>query len=631
MERATSDEPTLRRELARAERRLREAEERFARLLELVPDALVLIDEDRRIRSANARAAELVGVESAEALVGRSILDFVPSEEAEAAQRQAAQMQGLERGRLHVLDVRGEPVPVEAALVPVPFEGGAGMLSRAHDLRRRRRIEQALSQTEDLFRKVFEASPAAISLTRLDDGKVMAANAAAQRMSGFGDEDFLGKSIADRWARPAQRADVIARVRRGEVVENEEVEVRTADGGRKTFQGSFQQIEVQGTACLLAVVLDVSAQRQTEAALDERDAVLRAFYDTVPSMMGVVEIHGDDIFHVSDSTATAKFFGTTPEAMRRRYASDLGVPPDILQKWAAAYRQSKADAAPVRLEYLHEWERGSSWLSATLAHIQTLPDGTDRYSYVIADVTEQKQAEQELIEAKERAEDIARLRSAILNNLTHEVRTPLTVILGFTSMLRKGVRPQFVRFVNLIERSGRRLMLMLDTILDLAQLEAGTLDVVPTPVDAAEIVEGAVEALRPQAEAKGIEIVWERPSAPLSGRLDQRILTRVLHNLLDNAVKFTDEGQIRVGLAATDDALDIHIQDTGVGIEAQFLDHIFEEFSQESTGLERTYQGSGLGLAVSKRLLERAGGTIAVESRKGRGSTFTIHLPRYAD
>lgn len=612
--------------LARMEARLHEAEQRFERLMDLIPDALVLVDDQNRIRYVNRRALRLVGADTREDVLGHSIFDYLAHEEGARPGKHE-----LRQGRLRVLNADGDEVPVEAAAVKVPYEGGEGMLGRAQDLRQRRRIEQALSQTEDLFRRVFEANPAAVTITTLKDGTVLAANPAAKRMSGFDPTTYVGTPLAGHWAQPEQREAIVARVRADDLVENEEVRVLTPAGDEKIFQGSYQRIELHGETCMLSVVLDVTEQRRAQEALHEREAILRSFYETVPTMMGVVEVHGEDILHISDSGASAAFFGTTSEAMHRRFASDLGAPEEVIQKWIDAYHEARDTGAPARLEYLHERKQDARWLSAIVSHIQTLPEGTDRYSYVITDVTDRKAVEAELRQAKEEAESIARLRNIILNNLTHEVRTPLTVILGFTSMLRKGVRPQFERFVSLIERSGRRLMLMLDTILDLAQLEVGAVHLVPRALDAVEVVESAVETMRPQAEAKGLALRLERPEESMPAHFDQRLLTRVLHNLLDNAIKFTEEGEVRLLLRADADTLYIEVHDTGIGIDELYMEHLFDEFSQESTGLERTYQGSGLGLAVSKRLVELAGGHIEVESRKGRGSVFTVSVPRYVE
>ena len=283
------------------------------------------------------------------------------------------------------------------------------------------------------------------------------------------------------------------------------------------------------------------------------------------------------------------------------------------------------------MEYLHDAGGKHNWLLATVSYIQTTEAGRHRYSYVVVDVTDRKEAEERLREAYEHLEGVARLRTSILTNITHEVRTPLTVILGFTSMLRKGVEPRYRRFVDLMERSGRRLMLMLDTVLDLAQLEAGTLRLEAEPFDVVELVHNEIERFHSYVQEKGLNLhVEEQPtSRPLLAYVDQNIFGRVLGTVMDNAIKFTEEGGIFVSFEAAPDHVHVQVRDTGIGISADFLPHLFDEFAQESTGLERTHQGSGLGLTVARRLLEAAGGSIHVDSEKGTGSRFTLVVPRY--
>ncbi len=220
-----------------------------------------------------------------------------------------------------------------------------------------------------------------------------------------------------------------------------------------------------------------------------------------------------------------------------------------------------------------------------------------------------------------------RLRSALLANLTHEIRTPLTVILGFTSMLRRGLQERYHRFIHIIERSGRRLLLMLDTLMDLAQLEADTLELEPESCNVLDVVQSTAMHYVSLAESKNLTFEIDLPPVAASARLDPDRFERAMRHLIDNAIKFTDEGGVTITATSTDDAVLIQVRDTGVGIEQAFMPHVFEAFAQESEGLSRTHQGSGIGLHVAERLIERMGGQITVESEKGRGSVFTVMVP----
>jgi PAS domain S-box-containing protein len=223
------------------------------------------------------------------------------------------------------------------------------------------------------------------------------------------------------------------------------------------------------------------------------------------------------------------------------------------------------------------------------------------------------------------------VRSAVMTNLTHEVRTPLTSILGFTSVLREGVPEKYQRFVDLIDRSGRRLRLMLDALLDLAQLEGGALEVHRDLCALQGLLRDNARPFVDEAREKGLSVTFDLPDECVYVRVDSKLLGRVVKHLMGNAVKFTSDGQITVRGAADATTVSVTIADTGTGIEADAIDRMLEPFAQESEGHTRSHQGCGLGLTVSKRLLEHQGGGLEIESAKGEGTSVTLVLPRATD
>lgn len=249
---------------------------------------------------------------------------------------------------------------------------------------------------------------------------------------------------------------------------------------------------------------------------------------------------------------------------------------------------------------------------------------------LLEDLSERKATEQRLVKAKEEAESVARLKSALLNNVSHEVRTPLTTIIGYATVLAEEVPEELRDFAHTIARGGQRLLDTLNAVLELARLEAN-----PSPanillLDVAQEVAQVVDLVLPLADQKGLEVRTVFPTEVVHVLADGSALLRVLNNLLSNAVKFTEEGYVEVALEASAEEVHISVRDTGVGISEAFLPQLFHEFRQESSGLGRSHEGSGLGLAISRRLVDQMGGTLRVASRKGEGSTFTIVLPRAA-
>ncbi len=248
---------------------------------------------------------------------------------------------------------------------------------------------------------------------------------------------------------------------------------------------------------------------------------------------------------------------------------------------------------------------------------------------VLRDVTERKLYESELIAAKEQAEAIAQLKTALLNNVSHELRTPLTSIIGFAQIMTDEVAEEHREFAYLIEENGRRLLHTLNSILDLAQLNAGHQRARPEPFDAAAEVREIMRGLEPLALQKGLCLVTRMTEDELFCETDRTFLGRILTNLIGNAIKFTEVGEVAVTLEADEARLTLTVQDTGIGISEGFMPHLFEEFRQESASTNRSYEGNGLGLALTKHLVELMGGSITVKSRRCHGTTFIVTLARF--
>ena len=256
-------------------------------------------------------------------------------------------------------------------------------------------------------------------------------------------------------------------------------------------------------------------------------------------------------------------------------------------------------------------------------------DNGDASAYHVAIVT----TAAELLAAKEAAEEVSRLKSGFLANMSHEIRTPLTGIIGFAAVLAKELPEEHREFAELIQTSGRRLMEMLNSVLDLAKLEANRMALDHHQIDLFAEAAKVVGLLRPLAEEKNLSFEFEPDDAdePVYICGDRAALHRILHNLIGNAIKFTDHGSVMVKAWSEDDRAGLEIVDTGVGMDADFLPHVFEEFRQESSGVMRSHQGSGLGLAITKRLVELMGADIEVHSAKHEGSTFSLSFVRDLD
>lgn len=242
-------------------------------------------------------------------------------------------------------------------------------------------------------------------------------------------------------------------------------------------------------------------------------------------------------------------------------------------------------------------------------------------------MSERIKFENKLIVARDKALESERLKSTIITNLGHEFRTPITSILGFTDIISEKLEQEDLEFTDYIKQGAQRLLDTVTALMDLSELEASSVSKKPMPISAYDVTMEAASSLRAAAEAKGISLDVIKPSSDISLNSDPQLLRKTLALLINNAVKYTHHGGVRVEIDQAGNDVQISVQDSGIGISQDFMPELFSAFKQESSGADRQYEGCGLGLTVAQRLVTIIGGRIDVESAQGVGSAFTVIVP----
>ncbi|WP_164982676.1 response regulator [Leisingera sp. NJS204] len=296
------------------------------------------------------------------------------------------------------------------------------------------------------------------------------------------------------------------------------------------------------------------------------------------------------------------------------------------------------------LDAPEDWiaERNAQHKNPGETHLQERADGRwirvserktddDSTVAVYTDITELKEREQE-------AEEANRAKSQFLANMSHELRTPLNAVIGITEMLMEDAeefgQEDFIEPLERISRAGKHLLNLINEILDLSKIEAGKFEMYIESFDLLSLIQDATTTVRPMAEKNGNELTVDCPDDLGTIAADQTRMRQIILNLLSNASKFTENGRIALVARAVEDdrgsTVSISVTDTGIGLSAEQINRLFEDFSQADSSTTRRFGGTGLGLAISRRLARMMGGDIEVQSALGEGATFTFHLPRVA-
>jgi len=505
------------------------------------------------------------------------------------------------------------------------------------DISERRNREEKLRR----FQKAIDEGGYAIYITDAE-GKIEYVNPAFTKITGYIESEVLG--VNPRILKSDQMDDEYYHrlwntIRNGKIWD-EEIINQKKDGTRYHAHQTIAPItDDQGTIeGFVAIQIDITKIKHIEATLRENEALLRKAQEMAHLGSWKWDIQTDNL-HISREIKRIYDIRDLEEAITLKqlteemvYAEDQPLVSKKVKKFRS--NLSKLDNMTFRIQRQNGEIR---WITATSPEVQNVDENGDPAVMVgtVQDITEIKIIEEELQEAKIKAEAASRAKSEFLANMSHEIRTPMNAVIGFSTLLSSLITDSKQKsYLDSINTAGKALLTLINDILDLSKIEAGKMELQYGPMSLERIFDEMKKIFSIKAAEKNLDFQFELdPDIPRSLILDETRIRQVLLNVIGNATKFTDSGYIRLSASLIhenkeDRSVDIElaVKDTGVGIPENQKELIFDSFQQQDGQSTRKYGGTGLGLAISKRFVEKMNGSIAVESEVNQGSIFKIVL-----
>ncbi|MBF0609703.1 MAG: CHASE domain-containing protein [Magnetococcales bacterium] len=379
---------------------------------------------------------------------------------------------------------------------------------------------------------------------------------------------------------------------------------------------------------------DISERKRLEFALRAELERNKRFSGIMDKLEAYVFIKDRQLRYVYANRLTLELFHCTADTLIGKGDEQFFTAPDALARLRAVDQGVLDTGKPSRVEMVVTPISSGETRIYLEAKSPIYDDEGNIWglSGVSADITEQKRIEEELRQAKAQAEVATNAKSEFLAAMSHEIRSPMNVVLGMSEvLLETELSQEQRRLVHTMHRSGKALLAVINDVLDFSRIESGRFSIAEIPYSPRQVVEETAGLMQVAAEEKGLNLTVNLVSdIPEAIQGDDGRVRQILINLLGNAIKFTQQGQVNVTLAVdpqTPATLLFSVADTGIGIAPEHVGHIFEHFTQADSGIARRYGGTGLGLAISRRLVELMGGKIWVESQPGKGSTFYFTIP----
>ncbi|MGB9702710.1 MAG: PAS domain S-box protein [Candidatus Kapaibacteriota bacterium] len=617
-------------QLKKQEEEIRKSEEKFRLFFENNEAVILLINpENQQIVYANKAAEKFYGW-SIEELTKMSIAQINTMSLEEIKEKMAeARKKGQNYFNFKHRLKNGEIRDVEVYQSKLSLDSNELFSIIIHDITERKKAEEALLASETKFKKLFEEHVAVKLLIDPEDGKIINANKAAAEFYGWSIEELTKMKISDiNSLTPAEMRQKMqnALTRKENFFEFKH---RLANGEIRDVAVYSSSIEIEGKKYLHSIVTDITSRKKAEEQVKNNEKFLDYLIDSLPIPVFFKDINGK---YFKINKAFINLLGYAKEEVIGKDIFEIYKNKDLAEIYALKDKELYILGGKQVYETKMAVKNGDQ--VDVILHNNLFYERNGAVGGIIGaiiDVSKIKETEAKLIEAKQKAEESDKLKSLFLANVSHEIRTPMNGILGFSQLLKdpKLKQSDIKEYIDIIEKSGNRMLNIINDIIDISKIEANQMQVNLVECDINEQMRFIYSFFRPELEKKGLEFNVHYGLSNDNSIIitDKDKIYASLLNLIKNAIKFTDKGEISFGYAKKGDFLEFYVRDTGSGIPSEKLGIIFDRFVQADTRLSKPYEGAGLGLSITRGYVEMLGGQIWAESEFGLGSTFFFTIP----